>query len=33
VRDATRAFLSALSGTGAAVSIVDFSTDADRPVG
>jgi uncharacterized repeat protein (TIGR01451 family) len=32
VRNATRAFLNALSGTGAAVSIVDFSTTAARPV-
>lgn len=32
VRNATRAFLNALSGTGAAVSIVDFSTTAGRPV-
>ncbi|HWK25246.1 MAG TPA: VWA domain-containing protein [Solirubrobacter sp.] len=32
VRSATRAFLNALSGTGAAVSIVDFSTTAARPV-
>jgi uncharacterized repeat protein (TIGR01451 family) len=33
VRDATRAFLNALSGTGSKVSIVDFSTTAARPVG
>lgn len=33
VRDAARAFMGALSGTGAAVSIVDFSTTAARPVG
>jgi uncharacterized repeat protein (TIGR01451 family) len=33
VRNATRAFLAALSGTGAQVSIVDFSTTAGRPVG
>jgi uncharacterized repeat protein (TIGR01451 family) len=33
VRNATRAFLGALSGTGSAVSIVDFSTSADWPVG
>ena len=33
VRGAARAFLTALSGTGAAVSIVDFSTSAARPVG
>ena len=33
VRDASRAFLTALSGTGASVSIVDFSTTAARPVG
>jgi uncharacterized repeat protein (TIGR01451 family) len=33
VRDATRALLNALSGTGAAMSIVDFSTRAERPVG
>src|SRR5262245_14269323 len=32
VRNATRAFLTALAGTGAAVSIVDFSTSAARPV-
>ncbi len=32
VRDAARAFLNALAGTGAAVSIVDFSTSAARPV-
>ena len=32
VRDATRAFLNALSGTGAAVSIIDFSSTAARPV-
>jgi uncharacterized repeat protein (TIGR01451 family) len=32
VRNATRAFLSALAGTGASVSIVDFSTTAARPV-
>ena len=33
VRRASRAFLNALSGTGSKVSIVDFSTRADRPVG
>jgi uncharacterized repeat protein (TIGR01451 family) len=33
VRNATRAFLDALSGTGAKVSIVDFSSTAARPVG
>lgn len=33
VRGAARAFLNALSGTGSAVSIVDFSTTAHRPVG
>ena len=33
VRNAARAFLDALSGTGAAVSIIDFSTTAGRPVG
>jgi uncharacterized repeat protein (TIGR01451 family) len=33
VRNATRAFLDALSGTGAKVSIVDFSSTASRPVG
>ena len=32
VREATRAFLTALSGTGAQVSIVDFSSTAARPV-
>jgi hypothetical protein len=32
VRDATRAFLNALKGTGSQVSIVDFSTTAQRPV-
>ena len=32
VRNATRAFLNALSGTGAGVSIVDFSSTAARPV-
>jgi hypothetical protein len=32
VRDATRAFLNALKGTGSDVSIVDFSTQAQRPV-
>jgi uncharacterized repeat protein (TIGR01451 family) len=32
VRDAARAFLVALAGTGAAVSIVDFSTSAARPI-
>jgi len=32
VKKATRAFLNALSGTGAAVSIVDFSSTAARPV-
>ena len=32
VRDAARAFLTALSGTGSAVSIVDFSTSAAQPV-
>ena len=32
VREATRAFLEALSGTGSSVSIVDFSTTAARPV-
>ena len=33
VRRASRAFLNALSGTGSHVSIVDFSTNAARPVG
>jgi uncharacterized repeat protein (TIGR01451 family) len=33
VKAATRAFLGALSGTGAKVSIVDFSSTAARPVG
>lgn len=33
VKAATRAFLDALSGTGAKVSIVDFSSTAARPVG
>ncbi|HEY7632899.1 MAG TPA: VWA domain-containing protein [Thermoleophilaceae bacterium] len=33
VKSATRAFLDALSGTGAKVSIVDFSSTAARPVG
>jgi uncharacterized repeat protein (TIGR01451 family) len=33
VKAATRAFLDALSGTGAKVSIVDFSSTASRPVG
>jgi uncharacterized repeat protein (TIGR01451 family) len=33
VRNAARAFLDALSGTGAAVSIVDFNATAGRPVG
>jgi uncharacterized repeat protein (TIGR01451 family) len=33
VRNATGAFLTALSGTGADMSIVDFSTRAERPVG
>src|SRR4029078_9724445 len=33
VRNATRASLDALSGTGAKVSIVDFSSTASRPVG
>lgn len=33
VRDAVRTFLDALSGTGAAVAIVDFSTGAGWPVG
>jgi uncharacterized repeat protein (TIGR01451 family) len=33
VRDAARAFLNALKGTGSRVSIVDFSTRAQRPVG
>ena len=32
VRDATRAFLTALSGTGSKVSIVDFSSTAAQPV-
>jgi uncharacterized repeat protein (TIGR01451 family) len=32
VKNATRAFLTALSGTGAKVSIVDFSSSAARPV-
>lgn len=32
VRDAARAFLTALSGTGSSVSIVDFSTTAAQPV-
>ena len=32
VKNATRAFLNALSGTGAKVSIVDFSSSAARPV-
>ena len=32
VRNATRAFLTALSGTGALVSIVDFSSTAAQPV-
>ena len=33
VRNATKAFLGALSGTGSKVSIVDFSTSAARPIG
>jgi uncharacterized repeat protein (TIGR01451 family) len=33
VRNATRAYLDALSGTGAKVSIVDFSSSAARPIG
>jgi uncharacterized repeat protein (TIGR01451 family) len=33
VRDATKAFLGALSGTGSSVSIIDFSTNAGRPIG
>jgi uncharacterized repeat protein (TIGR01451 family) len=33
VRSATKAFLGALSGTGSQVSIIDFSTNADRPIG
>ena len=33
VRNAARAFLDALSGTGATVSIVDFSSSAARPIG
>jgi uncharacterized repeat protein (TIGR01451 family) len=33
VRNATKAFLGALSGTGSKVSIVDFSTTAGRPIG
>ena len=32
VRNATKAFLGALSGTGSRVSIVDFSTSAARPI-
>jgi uncharacterized repeat protein (TIGR01451 family) len=33
VRNATKAFLGALSGTGSQVSIIDFSTNAGRPIG
>ena len=33
VRTATKSFLVALSGTGSEVSIVDFSSTADRPIG
>ena len=32
VRNATKAFLGALSGTGSRVSIIDFSTSAARPI-
>ena len=32
VRNATKAFLDALSGTGSKVSIIDFSTSAARPI-
>ena len=32
MRNATKAFLGALSGTGSQVSIIDFSTSAARPI-